>query len=76
MKAAGRQLLQRHAGRLRRQRAASPFNSDTPRIYKGVNIQFDAILTKTGYHYASNASSRCGRRRAGDREEAAAGGRW
>ncbi|MDH3433875.1 MAG: hypothetical protein OEM60_08455, partial [Gammaproteobacteria bacterium] len=29
----------------------SAFNADTPRIYKGVNIQFDAVLNKAGYHY-------------------------
>jgi len=27
------------------------FDADTPRIYKGVNIQFDAVLNKAGYHY-------------------------
>ena len=27
------------------------FDADTPRIYKGVNIQFDAVLNKSGYHY-------------------------
>jgi len=31
--------------------ALSAFNADTPRIYKGVNIQFDAVLNKAGYHY-------------------------
>ncbi|MCM2334307.1 MAG: hypothetical protein NDI82_10215, partial [Anaeromyxobacteraceae bacterium] len=30
---------------------ASPFNADSPRVYKGVNIQFDAVLNKLGYHY-------------------------
>ena len=30
---------------------ASPFNADHPRIYKGANIQFDAVLNKLGYHY-------------------------
>jgi hypothetical protein len=29
----------------------SAFNSDTPRIYKGTNLQFDAVLNKVGYHY-------------------------
>jgi len=29
----------------------SQFDADTPRIYKGVNIQFDAVLNKAGYHY-------------------------
>lgn len=32
-------------------RGASLFNAQTPRIYKGANIQFDAILNKAGYHY-------------------------
>jgi hypothetical protein len=32
-------------------RGASFFNSDNPRIYKGTNIQFDAVLNKVGYHY-------------------------
>jgi len=32
-------------------RGASLFHSANPRIYKGTNIQFDAVLTKTGYHY-------------------------
>ncbi len=32
-------------------RGASVFNSDTPRIYKGTFIQFDAVLNKVGYHY-------------------------
>ena len=32
-------------------RGSSIFNSDTPRIYKGTNLQFDAVLNKTGYHY-------------------------
>ena len=31
-------------------RGRSAFTADNPRIYKGTNIQFDAILTKTGYH--------------------------
>ena len=29
----------------------SAFNATTPRVYKGVNIQFDAILNKVGYHF-------------------------
>ncbi|MEY2686080.1 MAG: hypothetical protein RL375_278, partial [Pseudomonadota bacterium] len=32
-------------------RGASFFNSDNPRIYKGTNMQFDAVLNKAGYHY-------------------------
>ncbi|MEJ8837423.1 hypothetical protein [Ramlibacter sp. AN1133] len=32
-------------------RGSSIFNSDAPRIYKGTNLQFDAVLSKTGYHY-------------------------
>jgi len=31
-------------------RGASFFNSDNPRIYKGTNLQFDAVLNKVGYH--------------------------
>jgi hypothetical protein len=30
---------------------ASPFNATTPRVYKGANIQFDAVFNKSGYHY-------------------------
>ena len=30
---------------------SSVFNSDTPRIYKGTFMQFDAVLNKVGYHY-------------------------
>ena len=30
---------------------SSNFNASTPRIYKGVNIQFDATFNKVGYHY-------------------------
>ncbi|MBL0393011.1 hypothetical protein JJ685_17870 [Ramlibacter monticola] len=30
---------------------SSIFNSDSPRIYKGTNMQFDAVLNKTGYHF-------------------------
>jgi manganese oxidase len=32
-------------------RGASNFTATNPRIYKGVNIQFDVILNKVGYHY-------------------------
>ena len=32
-------------------RGRSVFNSDTPRIYKGSFLQFDAVLNKVGYHY-------------------------
>ncbi len=32
-------------------RGASPFGADNPRVYKGVNIQFDAVFNKVGYHY-------------------------
>lgn len=32
-------------------RGASVFNAQNPRIYKGANIQFDAILNKAGYHF-------------------------
>jgi len=32
-------------------RGASLFNATNPRVYKAANIQFDAILNKTGYHY-------------------------
>ncbi|HET9651296.1 MAG TPA: hypothetical protein VFP36_03865, partial [Usitatibacter sp.] len=30
---------------------SSNFNASTPRIYKGVDIQFDATFNKAGYHY-------------------------
>jgi manganese oxidase len=30
---------------------SSPFNADSPRLYKGTNIQFDAVLNKLGYHF-------------------------
>ncbi len=30
---------------------SSIFNSDTPRIYKGTNMQYDAVINKAGYHY-------------------------
>ena len=29
----------------------SPFTATNPRIYKGANIQLDAVLNKVGYHY-------------------------
>jgi hypothetical protein len=29
----------------------SVFTADRPRIYKAANVQFDAVLSKTGYHY-------------------------
>jgi hypothetical protein len=29
----------------------SPFNADTPRVYKGANVQIDAVFNKLGYHY-------------------------
>ncbi len=29
----------------------SAFHADSPRIYKGANIQFDAVLNKLGFHY-------------------------
>ncbi len=32
-------------------RGRSPFHADSPRTYKGVNIQFDAVFNKVGYHY-------------------------
>ena len=32
-------------------RGSSIFNSDTPRIYKGADIQFDVVLNKVGYHF-------------------------
>ena len=32
-------------------RGSSIFNAQTPRKYKGSNIQFDVVLSKTGYHY-------------------------
>ncbi|WP_018989387.1 manganese-oxidizing multicopper oxidase MnxG [Aromatoleum toluclasticum] len=31
--------------------AASQFNASTPRVYKGANIQFDAVINKAGYHF-------------------------
>jgi hypothetical protein len=30
---------------------SSPFNATSPRVYKGANIQFDAVLNKLGFHY-------------------------
>lgn len=30
---------------------ASQFTADRPRIYKGANIQFDAVFNKVGYHF-------------------------
>ncbi|UVJ46110.1 hypothetical protein NVV94_11535 [Pseudomonas sp. LS1212] len=30
---------------------SSPFTADHPRIYKGANIQFDAVFNKVGYHF-------------------------
>ena len=32
-------------------KGSSIFNSDTPRIYKGAFMQFDAVFNKVGYHY-------------------------
>ncbi len=32
-------------------RGFSAFNADSPRVYKGANIQFDVVLNKLGYHY-------------------------
>jgi len=29
----------------------SPFNATSPRVYKGANIQVDAVFNKLGYHY-------------------------
>ena len=29
----------------------SPFTASSPRVYKGANIQFDAVLNKLGFHY-------------------------
>ncbi len=29
----------------------SPFNATTPRVYKGANVQIDAVFNKKGYHY-------------------------
>ncbi|CAD5108974.1 manganese-oxidizing multicopper oxidase MnxG [Zestomonas carbonaria] len=30
---------------------SSPFTADRPRVYKGANIQFDAVFNKVGYHF-------------------------
>ncbi len=30
---------------------SSPFNALTPRVYKGANVQIDAVFNKIGYHY-------------------------
>jgi hypothetical protein len=30
---------------------SSPFTADNPRVYKGADIQFDAVLNKAGWHY-------------------------
>ena len=32
-------------------RGASPFNADTPRVYKAGNVQIDAVFNKVGYHF-------------------------
>src|SRR5690606_27856268 len=32
-------------------RGGSSFTADRPRIYKGANIQFDAVYNKVGYHF-------------------------
>lgn len=32
-------------------RGASRYSANNPRIYKGANIQFDAVFNKVGYHY-------------------------
>jgi hypothetical protein len=31
--------------------SGGPFGAYTPRIYRGANIQYDAVLNKVGYHY-------------------------
>lgn len=31
---------------------SSPFNATTPRVYKGANVQFDAVFNKLGYHFS------------------------
>jgi hypothetical protein len=33
-------------------KGSSPYNADRPRVYKGANIQFDAVFNKVGYHYS------------------------
>ncbi|MBF8257882.1 MAG: hypothetical protein HW377_256, partial [Actinobacteria bacterium] len=30
----------------------SPFNATNPRVYKGANVQIDAVFNKMGYHYS------------------------
>src|SRR4030066_7602 len=30
----------------------SPFNATSPRVYKGANVQIDAVFNKKGYHYS------------------------
>jgi len=30
---------------------SSPYDSDSPRVYKAANVQFDAVLNKLGYHF-------------------------
>jgi hypothetical protein len=30
----------------------SPFNATNPRVYKGANVQVDAVFNKMGYHYS------------------------
>ncbi|MBI2276155.1 MAG: hypothetical protein HYU74_02245 [Dechloromonas sp.] len=32
-------------------KGSSPYNAERPRVYKGANIQFDAVFNKVGYHY-------------------------
>jgi len=32
-------------------RGFSPFDADTPRVYKAANVQIDAVFNKLGYHY-------------------------
>jgi manganese oxidase len=32
-------------------KGSSTYSADRPRIYKGANIQFDAVFNKVGYHY-------------------------
>jgi manganese oxidase len=34
-----------------RTRGSSTFTANKPRVYKGANIQFDAVFNKLGYHY-------------------------
>ncbi len=35
----------------------SRFNADSPRVYKGAVIQFDAVLNKAGYHYSQQRTT-------------------